>query len=133
MVEFEPYLKKEIKTIVCVHDDEVNYSYKYADRAHLKSIFEKKGNADDVLIIKKGLVTDCHYANVAFLKNENWYTPKDPLLAGTQRAKLIEEKRVSLLNIKSNEINNFEKMALFNAMIPFEERIEINIDAISNC
>lgn len=132
-ISVSPYIKKEINSLMCIHNDNINYSFKHNDRSELKSMFDKRGNADDILIIKNGLVTDSHYANVAFLKKDHWHTPKEPLLKGTQRAKLVAEKRIKLLEIKSNEINNFEKVALFNAMIPFEERIEISTEAIMNC
>ena len=53
-------------------------------------MLDKKGDCDDILIIRNGLITDMSYANVAFFDGTQWLTPRIPLLAGTCRERLLE-------------------------------------------
>ena len=61
-------------------------------------------------------MTDSYYANLAFNKNGLWYTPKSPLLLGTQRAKLIEQGKLIEMHITVNDVRSFEYFKIFNAM-----------------
>ena len=45
--------------------DEADYRYKSADRSLLDRLFALRGAADDVLIVRRGLITDTSIANVA--------------------------------------------------------------------
>ena len=57
-------------------------------------LIEKRKHADDIIIVKNGLVTDSFYANLAFLKNGIWFTPETPLLLGVQRQFLLSQKTI---------------------------------------
>lgn len=46
------------------------------------------------MIIRQGKVTDCSIGNLIFRQNNQWITPDKPLLEGTQRAKLLEQKKI---------------------------------------
>jgi len=127
--EFIPYTFKAINSLKLVNGDHVNYSFKFEDRSALKKLFAEKGKADDILIVKSGLVTDSYYCNVAFLKNGNWYTPYLPLLHGTKRKQLLDNKIIIEETITKEDIVSFEKIRLFNAMIEFGE-IEMLISNI---
>jgi len=65
-------------------------------------------------------VTDTSIANIAFYDNGMWKTPKNPLLKGTTRARLIDEGKLIEADIRVNELRNFSKVALLNAMIDFD-------------
>ena len=114
-IEIKPYVEKPIKTLKIVHSD-IEYDYKYLDRTDLNNLYAQKGAADDVLIIKDGLVTDTTIANTVFYKAGQWYTPSTPILMGTKRAKLIEEGSVKVQDIKLEDINSFEKVGIINAL-----------------
>jgi 4-amino-4-deoxychorismate lyase len=96
----------------------------------LEELFKLRAKADDILIIRNNLVTDSYYCNVAFWDGSSWLTPNDPLLRGTQRARCIELGLIKEQEITKEDIYTFEKICLFNAMIPFEEKIEIDIKNI---
>lgn len=117
-IEYIPYLPREIHTLKMVPIT-FSYDYKFADRSDLDALLEKHPDADDVIMVKDGLITDTTIANIAFFDGERWITPKHPLLKGTMRAKLIEQGFLHERDIESNEVKTFEKVALMNAMIGF--------------
>jgi len=104
-----------------VYDDEIEYSHKYENRVALAQLWKKKGDNDDILIVKNGLFTDSTYCNIAFWDGAMWHSPSKPLLAGTQRAKLVEEGRLTLTDIPVADLDHFAFIRLFNAMMEFEE------------
>ncbi len=119
-IEAIPYKIRPVSSLQVVHSD-IAYDYKYADRSGLAELFQQRNNADDILIVRKGLITDTSYANVALLKNNIWYTPQKPLLQGVRRAKLLDEGRIATSNIHIEELPQYERLSLFNAMIDLEE------------
>lgn len=128
-VEFHPYRRKEIHSLKLVFDDEIDYEHKSADRAALHKLYDKKGNHDDILIVRNGLLTDSYYCNVALLQDGTWYTPKDPLLKGTMRQKLLDEKELVERNISLDSLFHYCQIRLFNAMIEFGE-LELGIEQL---
>ncbi len=119
-ISYYPYKIREIKKLKLIEAD-IEYSYKYLDRNNIDTLFEKKGEADDVLIVKEGYITDTSIANIAFFDGKKWLTPKKPLLKGTTRERLLKEEKVFLADIKAKDLKKFEKFALMNAMIGFYE------------
>jgi len=119
-VSYHPYTKRSISQLKVIEGGEIEYSKKYLDRTLLEALFLQKGSADDVLILKHGLITDTTIANVAFLYKGRWITPKEPLLNGTTRMRLIAQKRLDEAEIALEDLSNFEAMALMNAMIDFD-------------
>lgn len=115
-IEFEPYTIRPIKVLKLVTANDLDYAFKYQDRAHLLQLFAQRGQADDVLIIKNGLLTDTSYANVAFWDGARWLTPALPLLAGTKRAQLLQNGELLEQKIRVQELANFSCTRIFNAM-----------------
>jgi 4-amino-4-deoxychorismate lyase len=70
--------------------------------------------------VQGGLVSDTTIANVAFFDGSVWLSPKKPLLEGTTRARLLDEKKIHLADIEANDLKRFKKIALLNAMIGFD-------------
>lgn len=120
-VEFEKYEVKPIKTLKLIECNTIEYNHKFCDRQIINELYGQKQNCDDILLIKNGMVTDTSYCNIAFLLENQWFTPALPLLQGTKRAKLIEEKVIIERNIYKEELKLFSKACLFNAMIDFGE------------
>lgn len=120
-IEVQPYIKRKVDTLQVIASDTIEYGHKYADRTALGQLFEQRNTADDILIVKKGLLTDSSYANIALLKNNAWYTPERPLLQGVRRAKLMKEGQLIPTPIYVNDVNQFEQLSLFNAMIDLGE------------
>jgi len=119
-VKYYPYTKRSVETLKLVHDNTIVYDKKYLDRSTLEKLFAQKTSADDILIVKNGFITDTSIANCAFLYKGEWLTPKEPLLMGTTRARLLEEGKIKEAQISVDDILKFEGMALMNAMIDFD-------------
>jgi 4-amino-4-deoxychorismate lyase len=113
--EFTPYDLKMIRSLKIIHDDGIDYSYKYENRTHLDRLFAQRGDCDDILIIKNGLVTDTSICNIVFYDGEKWITPSTPLLKGTKRMKLLEEGLIIEDEIRESDIKKFKKACLINA------------------
>jgi len=113
------YQKREINSLKIVHDDTIEYSMKYANREKLDALFAQRGNGDDVLIVKNGLVTDTTIANIAFFDGKRWLTPVLPLLRGITRQRLLDEAKIVEEEIRIQDVARFKQVALMNAMVDF--------------
>jgi len=127
---FLPHHYRQIKSLKLVEDDKIDYRYKFADRQHLGRLFERRGDCDDILIVKNGCITDSFTANVIFSDGSRWWTPDTPLLAGTMRAKLLKEGKISECRITPNGLNKYLKAGLINAMQDIDNMPVIAIDRI---
>lgn len=129
-VEIEPYHFRTIQSLKVVHHESIDYHLKYTDRQILQQLFAQRGDADDIIIVKNGLVTDAFAANLIFFDGTKWVTPNTPLLKGTQRQFLLEQGIISEIEIKECDISSFQKVGLINAMVSFEDMPVIRIDKI---
>ena len=82
-----------------------------------------RDGSDEVIIVRNGLLTDTSYTNIALFDGCEWLTPKLPLLAGTQRASLIDRQRLREADIRADDLWSFDYIALFNAMMNLGEMI----------
>lgn len=126
-IEYFEYKERNFEIFKVIVDDNIDYKYKYLNRFHIEQLYSKKGIADDIIIIKNGLITDTSIANIAILKDEKWITPKKPLLYGTTRDKLIEKNYIKEEDINLQDLKNSKKIAIMNAMIGFKELKNIQI------
>lgn len=127
-IGFEAYTKRDIQRLILKEADTLIYDKKYADRSQLNILTNGLLPEEDVLIIKNGLVTDTSYCNVAFTDGTKWYTPNMPLLHGTQRAYLLRIKMINPKRISVLDISSYSHIRLFNAMIPWDEAIELEVE-----
>ncbi|WP_456403907.1 aminotransferase class IV family protein [Hydrogenimonas sp.] len=118
-VSYHPYAPRRVRRLKMV-ESSLGYTHKFTDREALDELFEKRGSADDILIVRDGLVTDTSIANIAFFNGRGWVTPKTPLLRGTTRERLVKSGFLIPRDIRAAEIADFQKFALLNAMIGFE-------------
>ncbi len=125
-IEFIPHSYRNVTSLKLVEDNEIDYQFKYSDRKRLNQLFDMRGNCDDIIIIKKGYITDSFSANIVFFDGDKWITPNTPLLCGTQRAKLLFEKRIIENYITIADISGFEKAGLINAMQNLDNMQVIN-------
>lgn len=129
-VTFHEYKKRDISTLKLVFENDIDYTHKSTDREALDTLFNKREDADDILIIKDLFVTDTSIANIAFYTQDRvWITPKTALLKGTTRARLLDEGKIIEADIKVHELRSFSKVAVLNAMVDFDilERCEFLI------
>jgi 4-amino-4-deoxychorismate lyase len=86
----------------------------------MNHLFNQRGDSDDVIIVKNGLVTDASYANLLFWDGKNWFTPEQPLLKGTQREFLIKNELIKQSTISITDLRKFEKVKLINSMLEMQ-------------
>ena len=122
-IEYAPYSMREIHSLQVVVCDDIDYTYKSCDRSALNNLVARKGNSDEIFIVKNGLVTDTSFTNIAIFDGKNWLTPKHPLLKGTKRAALLEQGLLQEADITVADLKAAKKVCLFNAMIEFGERV----------
>ncbi|NQU84575.1 MAG: aminotransferase class IV [Mariniphaga sp.] len=127
-IEFIPHLSRTIKNLKLVKNDSVDYRFKYSDRSYLQKLYGQRGNCDDILIIKNGFITDSFTANPIFFNGKNWWTPNTPLLSGTQRARYLEEGKISECQITPSDLSKYQKVGLINALWDMKDMpvVEIN-------
>ncbi|MEK6558028.1 MAG: aminotransferase class IV [Candidatus Margulisiibacteriota bacterium] len=114
-VEVEPLRPSPIRTLKRVKST-LDYSHKLLDRSKLDELFAKRGQADDVLIVKEGWITDTTIANVAFFDGQKWLTPEKPLLPGIFRAFLLNKGVLTPARIHLQELSRFRYAAILNAL-----------------
>lgn len=129
-IEIEPYVFRSIQSLKVVQHESIDYHLKYTDRQILQELFAKRGDCDDIIIVKNGLVTDSFAANLLFFDGEKWLTPASPLLKGTKRQLLIDEGIISEKEIREADIRSYRKVGLINAMIDFEEMQEVPVEKV---
>ncbi|MBL0745197.1 aminotransferase class IV [Chryseolinea lacunae] len=128
-IEFSAYTPKPVANLRVIEHDRVSYEFKYADRKTLNKLYELRQACDDILIVKRGLVTDSSFANIVFRRGKHWYTPWSALLKGTQRTKLLERNVIEEEEIRVEDIASFETFKLINAMLEFDSP-EIDVSNI---
>jgi len=120
-IEYIPYTNRIFRTLKLIAGKDIDYSYKYADRTSLDLLYSMRGEADDILITKNGLLTDTSIASIALLLNGQWFTPTSPLLKGTTRERLMDQGVINTADLTIDDLERSEKIALMNAMIGFVE------------
>jgi len=128
-IEFLPYTLPVIRTLKMVDTDMASLPYKMADRSEYQTLFAKRGICDDVLLVKNKLLTDTSYCNIALYDGINWITPYEPLIWGVNREELLDEGMLKVKDISVDELKNFQRIRLFNALIEFGE-IELDMSSV---
>jgi 4-amino-4-deoxychorismate lyase len=128
-LKYEPRNVLSLKTVTC---DDIFYEYKYADRSKIDELKDKHASfpEEDILVVKNGLITDTSYSNIVFFDGGKWFTPKEPLLSGTKREKLLREGRIFDRKIKLTDLKNYTEFKMINAMMEFDNSPSLQIDKI---
>ena len=115
------HVTRNVRKILLLEGRTVEYAHKYEDRGELQQLFDQRGEADEILILKDGWVTDSFYANPAFWDGHSWYVPKTCLLDGVRRQHLLREGNVKMADISAQDLSDFQKVALVNALVDLGE------------
>lgn len=126
-IQYETYQFPEIHSLKVVEYDTIDYGYKYENREQLRSLYERRGEADDIVIVKNGWVSDSYFCNLVFEKDGLLFTPSTCLLKGTKRRQLLKEDRIKEIDIRKEDMANFDRLYLINAMIDLEDNISVEI------
>lgn len=119
-IQFLAHTPRQVTSLKLVYCDTIDYSHKYSNRSMLEDLSGQKGEADDILIVRDGLITDTSFSNIVFFDGASWLTPEEPLLEGTARNRLIAEGKISAARIRMEDLIQFQAFRLINAMIEFE-------------
>ncbi len=129
-IDYNLYQIRPVNSLQMVVDDTIDYAFKYADRTKLNSLFNLRHQSDDILIIKKGLITDTSYANIIFKKDNKWYSPSNPLLKGVRIDSYIHDGLVTPALLYPSDLPLFSEARIVNAMISIENSPVIPIKNI---
>ncbi len=130
-VEFIPYIEKKIRHLKLVEiSGDYNYTFKWADRSCFTQLLKDNADVDELIMVKNGCVTDCTIANLVFFDGKDWFTSSTPLLYGTRRVKLLDEKKIIEAEIKVKDLSKYEKIVLINAFRDLDESKAIPIAQI---
>ena len=122
-IQYSPYTKRVIRSLRIVEDNSIDYPYKSTCRTRLNQLAAMRGEQDEVIIVKRGFVTDTSFSNIALLEHGRWVTPKHPLLPGTQRARLLHEGILQEDDITPERLMQAEAVALINAMLALGDTV----------
>lgn len=122
-----PYIYRTIRKLALCLDNHIHYRAKSQDRRAIDLLFAQRGQCDDVLIIKNGMVTDTSFCNIVLLDGNidinpsgNWVTPSTPLLEGTCRARLLKQGIITATEIRLEDLSRYNKFMLINAFMDFD-------------
>ena len=127
-IAYDIYKQRDINSFKLIENNDILYSKKSVDRDDINYLFSKKDLADEIIIVKNGLITDTSIANIAIWYNNSWITPKKPLLLGTTRERYIKDGIIKESDITIDMLKNTDKIAVLNAMVDFN--ILYNFDII---
>lgn len=120
-VTYDSYVEKDQKIFKIIEANNLQYNSKFLYRDAINHLVNFKEDADDIIIVKNGYVTDTSIANIAIKKNDKWFTPQNPLLEGTTKNRLCDEGFLKSYPIRLDDLLQTKEFAIMNAMIGFKE------------
>ncbi len=118
-IEHSVYYYKPINSLKVIFAENIDYPHKFVDRLEIDLLFKLREQNDDILIIRGTRITDTSIANIVFTDGLFFYTPAEPLLEGTIRQKLLDDKVIKVLDIKIHDLSNFIGWTTINALRGF--------------
>lgn len=129
--EWSEYRMRKINSLQMVEDNSISYAFKYANREQLHTLLRQKKNADEIIVVQNGLITDTSFSNLVFeTKEGKLITPSNYLLNGTKRQLLIKQGIVDEQPIRVSELSLFRKVFLVNALVDLSDNLSIKIEDI---
>jgi len=134
-VEFERYEPRRVRTLRAVRADGLDYHLKHADRAALDAVRGLRGDADEVVIVRGGLVADTSFSNPLFRTADRLLTPRRPLLKGVMRRWLLdrgiaEEADIPADMLVAGNPLGITEALMINAMLPLGAVAPIPVERI---
>lgn len=115
--EWSRYVPRRVRTLRAVDCGSLDYHLKYADRSALDRLYALRDGCDDVLLIRRGMVTDTSFSNVVLYDGSGYFTPSDFLLDGCRRRSLLEAGIVREMPLKERDLDSFGDIFLINSML----------------
>ncbi len=126
--EFQIYTLKKIDSLKLIETSMQPMVCKSSQREAFNQLHALREACDDILLTRDGYLTDTTYSNIALWDGQDWITPRTPIIFGTNRAYLLEKKLIREGDIHLDQLHQFTKIRLFNAMIEFSE---VELDVLS--
>jgi 4-amino-4-deoxychorismate lyase len=130
-ISYSDYQMRAVNSLKLIDHNLIDYSFKYANREELGELYSKRGECDDILIVKDGFLTDSFYANLVLLRENRWYSMLNPLLLGTRLLKYVQESLVTPVLVSPNDLHLYSEARIINAMISIENSPIIPIQNIN--
>lgn len=128
--EIASYQTRTITSLKLFEIGDYRYDLKFTNRSFLNEAFSLRGSCDDVLMTRKGYITDTSYCNIILFDGVQWVTPAQPLFEGVQRQFLLDQKTIVSQQIHTSELNNFQSFMLVNVMRIFDKRFLLSTERI---
>jgi 4-amino-4-deoxychorismate lyase len=126
-IHFQRYFPKPVQSIQVVYADHIDYPIKTVARKAMNELNRLRRFRDDIMVVRDGWVTDSFYGNLLFLQDGVWYTPVSHLLAGVQRASLLDEGLIQERAIHISDLRHYDKVKIINAMLDLESGPEVDM------
>jgi 4-amino-4-deoxychorismate lyase len=123
-ITFAPYTPREVRSLTLVEaPDDLDYHLKYQDRSALTELQSQRGDSDEVIIVRRGVITDTSYSNLLIHSAKGLLTPASTLLNGTMRQYLINTKKATPVELSPDDLLpgnplGITAVSLINAMLP---------------
>lgn len=114
------YIPRRINTAKFIKiKADFDYSYKFVNRSYFDLLKIEHPEFDELIFVKNGYLTDATFANIVLehIQTGELHTPIIPLLNGTQRQSLIDDKKVILKSINLENIFEYKRIQFINAML----------------
>jgi len=123
---------RNIRSIKLIHvHADIEYTYK-GDRTELQKLYDQRGDADDIIIVRDGYLTDTFWSNITLSQGGRWYTPATPLLKGTMRQYLLDQGQIAERIIRASDIHDYDQIMPINALNLFDITRAISTQKIIN-
>ncbi len=126
-IAFSHYCKYPVRSLKLLNAGSLDYHMKFCDRKALEALYAMRGECEEIVIVREGLITDSSISNLIFYDGSAWYTPARPLLEGTCRSRLLAEGRVLEREIRPEDLDQYQGCKLINAMREPEEEEMISV------
>ncbi|MDE7080782.1 MAG: aminotransferase class IV [Muribaculaceae bacterium] len=123
--EFAHYSPRRVCSLRCVEVPAgFDYHLKYADRSGLDALRLRRGEADEILILRDGVPCDTSYSNILLADDAGRLViPSSCLLPGVMRRHLTESGQAEVLPVSRADLLpgnqfGFTRLLMINAMLP---------------
>ena len=127
---FTPYRRRRLERLIAVDAGAMDYAYKYADRSPLERPNIPLSEADELLFIRGGYVTDTSYTNLILRRGDELLTPDTFLLDGTCRRRLLRTAQVRTAQVRLSDLSAYDELLLVNAMMPLGEALRLPASSV---
>ena len=129
-ITFTPYRRRCLERLIAVDAGAMDYAFKYADRSPLERPQIPLTEADELLFVRDGYVTDTSYTNLILRRGDELVTPDTFLLDGTCRRRLLRTAQIRTAQVRLSDLSAYDELLLVNAMMPLDEALRLPASSV---